>query len=81
VRRRRRRRRNPTHDHSLHAIAWTIGITALTAATGAIVVYYVNKRLNPPSPPQKPALEVNVGGQWPETLKNWFNQQPPGSVA
>lgn len=42
--RRRRARRNP-EDHSVKQIAWTVGITALTAATTAFVVWYVNKKL------------------------------------
>lgn len=72
-RRRRKHRRNPTSDRSLKAIAWTVGITALTAAVGAVVVYYVNKKLQPA--PAKPALEVS--GQWPDTVKQWLNQ--PGT--
>jgi len=74
--RRRRRKRNPS-DHSFRAIAWTIGITALTAATGAVVVWYINKRLSPP--PEKPAIDVEVGGKIPEDIKNWWARQPPGS--
>jgi hypothetical protein len=52
---------------------WTIVVSALTAATGAIVVYYVNKRLNQTNQQQQavvgkgnlyPAPQTTSAGQW-----------------
>ena len=63
----------------MRAIAWTVGITALTAATGAVVVWYVNKRLAEQKQEQQAAIDVQVKGQLPDNFKTWFNAQPPGS--
>jgi hypothetical protein len=65
----------------VRAIAWTVGITALTAATGAVVVWYVNKRLAEQQQQQKAAIDVQVKGQLPDNFKNWFNAQPGSQVA
>jgi hypothetical protein len=58
MKRRRRAKRNP--GYTAKQIGWTIAITALTAATGAVVIWYVNKKLEPA--PKKPALVVS--GEW-----------------
>jgi hypothetical protein len=60
MKRRRRAKRNPQSGYTAKQIGWTIAITALTAATGAVVIWYVNRRLEPP--PKKPALVVS--GDW-----------------
>mgnify|MGYP001573024651 CR=1 FL=1 len=80
---RRRAKRNPPAGYTAKQIGWTVAITALTAATGAIVIWYVNKKLAPP--PEKPALNVNVTGEWAEAAAKaaadtqaFFSQ--PGAV-
>lgn len=49
--RRRRRRRNPLESHTAKQLGWTIAITAITAATSAVVIWWVNRRLQPVEKP------------------------------
>lgn len=80
MRKRRRARRNPRDGYTAKQIAWTVAITAITAATGAVVIYYVNKKLQPQGqiPAEEPALDVKVTGQWADATKKLL--YPPGGT-
>jgi hypothetical protein len=62
-RRRRKHRRNPLGSTAKDLI-WTLAVTALTAATGAVVVYYVNKKLAAATATQT-AAQIGKGSLYP----------------
>lgn len=57
-----RRRSNPvkSSDHTLKTLGYTLLVAGLTAGVGAVVIYYVNKKLEPP--PKEDALDIKIGG-------------------
>lgn len=58
---RKKRKHNPAKSsNTLKTIGFTLLMAGLTAGVGAVIIHFVNKKLEPP--PKEDALDIKVGG-------------------